>query len=157
MSPSQPEYIPFLHALPKPSMTLHLQIWISMRLEGCPVCPWLHHQAAVVLVSPLHGGPGAHDAGRGPEREIVQVLVHGVQECLHLCNTAQKPHEPQQTWHSLFLPGKPLWHVLRSCCFSLETLGGLSACSSPAMEGSQAVRLPSHPKMDHGGGSWVTQ
>lgn len=130
-----------MHALPKPSMTLYLPLRITMRLQGCLVCPWLHNQAAIVLVSPLHGGPGAHDAGRRPEREIVQVLMHGVQESLFVCNTGSETFSLTKR-DSLFLPVKPLEHILRSCCFPLETLDVLSACSSPAMEAKQVSCHP---------------
>lgn len=61
-----------------------LLLWIAVRLQGHLVCPWLHDQAAVVLVSPLHGGPGADDAGCGPEGEVMQVLMHGVEKSLFI-------------------------------------------------------------------------
>ena len=80
-----------MHTLPKPPVMLYLPLWIAVRLQGLLVRPWLHDQAAVVLVGPLHGGPGAHDAGRRPEREIVQVLMHGVEKSLFICNTGLKP------------------------------------------------------------------
>lgn len=75
----------------QPPVLLYLQIWIAMRFQGLLVRPWLHDQAPIVLVSPLHGGPGADDAGRRPEGEIVQVLMHGVEKSLFICNTGSKP------------------------------------------------------------------
>lgn len=80
-----------MRTLPKSPVTIYLPLWIAVRLQGFPVRPWQHNQAAVVLVSPLHGGPGAHDAGRRPEGEIVQVLMHGVEKSLFICNTGSKP------------------------------------------------------------------
>lgn len=75
----------------EPPVQLYLPLRVGVRLQGLLVRARLHDQAPVGLVSPLHGGPGAHDAVRRPEREIVQVLMHGVEKGLLICNTGKTP------------------------------------------------------------------
>lgn len=75
---------------PSASIQLYLPLWIAMRLQRQCVCPRHDNQAPVVLISSLHGSPGAHDAVCWPEWEIVQVLMHGVEKSLSICNTRSK-------------------------------------------------------------------
>ena len=49
-----------------------------MLLQRALVGTGQHHEAAVLAGHALHGGPGAHDAVGWTEREVVQILVHGV-------------------------------------------------------------------------------
>lgn len=57
---------------------MYLPVWIVVLLQGAGVGSREDHQAAVLSVHLLHGGPGADDLVRWTEGEVVQVLVHRV-------------------------------------------------------------------------------
>lgn len=90
VSPPQPRCGSLSSVHSKPLVMLYLPLWVVMRLQGQLVCPWLHDEAPIAFISPLHSSPGAHDEVGRPEGEVVQVLMHGVEKSLLLCNTCSK-------------------------------------------------------------------
>lgn len=66
----------------------YLPLGVVVLLQGARVRPREDDQAAVLPVHLLHRGPSADDLVNGPEREVVQVLVHRVARRLLPCNTA---------------------------------------------------------------------
>src|SRR4029434_11141166 len=56
----------------------HLPLGVVVLLQRALVGTGEHSEPAVLAGHALHGGPGAHDAVGWTEREVVQILVHGV-------------------------------------------------------------------------------
>lgn len=61
---------------------LYLPFGVVMLLQGSGVGSRQDDQAAILPGHFLHGGPGADNPVRRPEREVVQVLMHWVTRCL---------------------------------------------------------------------------
>lgn len=65
-------------ALPNLVPFSHLPFWVAVLLQHTLVGARQHYQAAILAGCFLHCCPGTHNAISWPEREVVQVLVHGV-------------------------------------------------------------------------------
>ena len=57
---------------------MYLPFGVLVGEQGAGVGARADDEAAVLPRHPLHGRPRAHDAVSGPEREVVQVLMHRV-------------------------------------------------------------------------------
>lgn len=60
----------------------YLPLGVVVLLQGTGVRSREDDQAAVLPVHLLHRSPSADNLVNGPEREVVQILVHRVARCL---------------------------------------------------------------------------